>query len=621
MTPVQPADQTPFTLYGALAGTVTKPVAHLLERSAERLTGLDYLARKYRTLPVVDDVDGFLQQALDCLRVHFSLNSEALDHFPEHGPVIVVANHPFGAIDGMILTLLVYRLRRDVRILGNYFLARIPGISDLLFAVDPFAGKGSATRNLRPLRDCLKWLQQGGVVISFPSGEVAHYSLRQQRIIDPPWSKTIGKLVQASQATVFPVYFHGRNSLLFQYAGLLHPLLRTCLLPHELIRKQGETIRLQAGEPLEWSKLKRLDSAEKITRYLRLRTFLLHNHLQVSKPPRGRNHNNIKLKESPAKKIIAAIPVHQLMTEIESLTPSQCLIESGEYEVYIARADDIPMVMQEIGRLRELTFRQAGEGTGRSMDLDLYDSYYHHLFLWNREQHELVGAYRLGIVHEILQHYGRKGLYTCSLFRFKSGIVPLLDRAIEVGRSFVRCEYQKSFLALNLLWRGIGVFVAEHPTCPVLFGPVSISNEYGLVSRHLLVDCLRLHNFEPALSPYVKARRPWRSGGDLSWRKQDLDAIDDLNLVSDIVSAMEKDNKGVPILVRQYLKLGGRFVGFNIDPEFADVVDGLIFVDLRNTRRSMLNKYMGADHAAAFLAGQVGVRKFTDETINVNAFR
>jgi hypothetical protein len=232
-----------------------------------------------------------------------------------------------------------------------------------------------------------------------------------------------------------------------------------------------------------------------------------------------------------------------------------------------------------------------------------------------------VGAYRLGLVHEILQHYGRKGLYTCSLFKFKRGILPLLDRAIEVGRSFVRCEYQKSFLALNLLWRGIGVFVAKHPTCPVLFGPVSISKEYGLVSRHLLVDCLSLHNFEPTLSPYVKARRPWRSGGQQAWHKQDLDAIDDLNLVSDIVSALEKDNKGVPILVRQYLKLGGRFVGFNIDPEFADVVDGLIFVDLRNTRRSMLNKYMGADHSAAFLAGHVGALKNTDETINVKAFR
>jgi len=618
---VQPADQTPFTLYGALAGTVTKPVARLLERSAERLTGLDYLARKYRTLPVADDVAGFLQQALDCLRVRFTLNSEALDHFPEHGPVIVVANHPFGAIDGMILTLLVYRLRRDVRILGNYFLARIPGISDLLFAVDPFAGKGSATRNLRPLRDCLKWLQQGGVVITFPSGEVAHYLLRQQRIIDPPWSNTIGKLVQASRATVFPVYFHGRNSLWFQCAGLLHPLLRTCLLPHELIRKQGETIRLQAGEPLEWSKLKRLDSAEKITRYLRLRTFLLRNHVQVSKPSRSMKHDSVNLKDSPAKKIIAAIPVHQLKAEIESLPPSQCLIESGEYEVYLARAADIPMVMQEIGRLRELTFRQAGEGTGRSMDLDLYDSYYYHLFLWNREQQQLVGAYRLGLVHEILQHYGRKGLYTCSLFKFKRGILPLLDRAIEVGRSFVRFEYQKSFFALNLLWRGIGVFVAEHPACPVLFGPVSISREYGLVSRHLLVDCLSLHNFEPALSPYVKARHPWRSGGQLAWHRQDLDAIDDLNLVSDLVSAMEKDNKGVPILVRQYLKLGGRFVGFNIDPEFADVVDGLIFVDLRNTQRSMLNKYMGADHAAAFLAGHVVAWKNTDEPINVNAFR
>ena len=618
---MQPADQSPFTLAGALAGPGAKPVARLLERSVERLTGLDYLARKYRTLPGADDVAGFLQQALDCLRVRYTLNSDALDRFPKLGAVGVVANHPFGSNDGMILTLLVYRLRKDVRILGNYFLARIPGIRDRLFAVDPFAGKGSITRNLRPLRDCLKWLQQGGVVITFPAGEVAHYSLRQQRIIDPPWSNTIGKLVQAARATVFPVYFHGRNSLLFQYAGLLHPRLRTCLLPHELIRKQDDTIRVRAGEPLDWSKLKRLDSAEKITRYIRLRTFLLRNQVQDVIPTRRVDPDRNRQQDRPAKKIIAAIPVHQLMAEIGALPPSQRLLVCGEYEVYCARAADIPMVLQEIGRLRELTFRQAGEGTGRSMDLDLFDSYYQHLFLWHRGQQEVVGAYRLGIVHDILRHYGRKGLYTCSLFRFKRGILPLLDRAIEVGRSFVRCEYQKSFLALNLLWRGIGVFVAQQVSCPILFGPVSISRDYDIVSRHLLVDCLSLHNFEPALASCVRARRPWRSGGQPAWRRQDLDAVEDLNLVSDIVSALEKDNKGVPILIRQYLKLGGRFVGFNIDPEFADVVDGLIFVDLRKTRRSMLDKYMGADNAAAFLAAHVAAQEITGQRINVNALR
>ena len=579
-----------------------KPFAGLLEKILEKITGLDYLARKYKTLPEAETITGFMSNALDCLDIRYAFNTRQIKLIPKSGPLVVVANHPFGAIDGMILTLLICSIRKDVRVLGNYFLARIPGMRDILISVDPFGTRSSHGKNLQPLRESVRWLKQGGVIVTFPSGEVSSWSLKHQRIMDPAWSRTIGKLVQMSEANVLPVYFHGRNSLLFQYAGMVHPLLRTCLLPRELIRKQGTEVRLRLGQSISWATLKRLDSSEKVTRYIRFRTYLLRN-VDATVLNTRRHEQVDKTGRLKQQEIIDKIPIEQIQAEVSALPQQQCLITSGDLKIYYTTASQSPMLMQEIGRLREVTFRQASEGTGKAVDIDLFDSYYHHLFLWNCEKQEVVGAYRLGIVSEILNKYGRKGLYTHSLFRYKKKILPLLGSAIEVGRSFVRSEYQKSFSALNLLWKGIGIFVVQQKEYPVLFGPVSISKDYEILSRHLIIDCLTLNNFENRLSSMVKPRRPYRSSRKGAWIKQEMGAIEDLSLVSDIVSELEHDNKGIPILVKQYLKLGGKFIGFNIDPDFNNVVDGLILVDLRDTDRQILNKYMGAERAQLFLDG------------------
>ncbi len=593
-------EEQPFSLSGAFANTRLKPVSGILERCLEVLTGLDYLAGKYRQLPKSNKVTDFLEHILDCLQVRYSLNINALEQIPKSGPLVVVANHPFGAIDGIILTLIICSQRDDVRVLGNYFLGRLPGLRKILISVDPFGTSASTEKNLRPLRDSVRWLQQGGVIVTFPAGEVSSWSMQQQRVTDPVWSKTIGKLVQMSQASVLPVYFHGRNSLTFQNAGMVHPLLRTCLLPWELIRKQDSTIQLRLGQNIQWTTLKRLDTAEKVVRYLRFRTYLLRN--ISSGDTRPVLPELIRKSQQHSQPVQTAIAKTALQAEVAALPESSCLTESGEFQIFSTTADQSPLLLQEIGRLREITFRQVGEGTGKSTDIDLYDSYYHHLFLWHREKQEIVGAYRLGVVQDILPRFGRKGLYTYSLFKYKKKILPLLSCAIEVGRSFVRAEYQKSFSALNLLWKGIGIFVVRHGKCPVLFGPVSISKDYEILSRHLIVDCLTLNNFENTLSALVKPRRPYRSKRKDAWIKQEMSAIDDLSLVSDIVSELENDKKGIPVLVKQYLKLGGKFVGFNIDPDFNNVVDGLILVDLRETERQILNKYMGKERAEQFLA-------------------
>ena len=300
--------------------------------------------------------------------------------------------------------------------------------------------------------------------------------------------------------------------------------------------------------------------------------------------------------------VAPAIPPALLKAEVEALPAEQRLVESGHYRVQYARAAQIPWCLQEIGRLRELTFRAAGEGTGKASDIDLFDSYYLHLFVWDREAESIVGAYRMGLADEILARYGKRGLYTQSLFRYRSRLLQKLNPAIELGRSFVRAEYQRSFSALLLLWRGIGQFILRMPRYAVLFGPVSISNSYAPISRQLMVDYLRTNNSEARLARHVRPRRPFRLRRSKIRKEVEIADLKDIEQLSRVIAEIEHDNKGIPILLKQYLKLGGRLLGFNTDDAFSDALDGLIVVDLRASEPRVLARYLGEEWAAAFYA-------------------
>jgi putative hemolysin len=290
--------------------------------------------------------------------------------------------------------------------------------------------------------------------------------------------------------------------------------------------------------------------------------------------------------------------------EIARLLPSQTLVESGDNIVIQAEAEQIPVILREIGRLREMTFRAAGEGTGKEIDLDRFDASYIHLFIWNRVKQEVVGAYRLGRTDELVKKQGPRGIYTSTLFHYKPGFLDHLGPALEMGRSFIRLEYQKSYAPLLLLWKGIGRFVFENPQYRTLFGPVSITDEYQAASKQLIIAFLKANRLRTDLAGFVRPRKPLQRR---TVKSVDIDRAigiiqDDIDHVSELVSCIEKDRKGVPILLKQYLKLGGRIIGFNVDPAFGNVLDGLIMVDLSRTDPRILERYMGKEGTKHFLA-------------------
>jgi putative hemolysin len=548
----------------------------------------------YRQLPPCHDQQAFLQTVLDLFNIRYRVSQQQPDAIPAEGGAILVANHPFGGLDGVMLAHHLLQQRRDVKFMANYILGRIPELEDLFINVDPFGGDNARAANLRPLREALRWVKSGGVLVVFPAGEVSHLQTSRRQVTDPEWSPSIARLVRAAGAPVVPVCFKGANSLGFQLAGLMHARLRTMLLPRELLNKEQRSFELSIGKPVTARRLASFDVDVEMIRYLRLQTYSLYAG-SADKTARAPGHPGSLQPVCPPQ------DPARVAADIESLPPEQVLVNSGGFSVCYARAAQIPHALREIGRLRELTFRATGEGTGNSSDTDVFDDYYLHLVLWDRENRAIAGGYRLGLADEIVRKYGKRGLYTQQLFRYRGRLLQSMGPAIELGRSFICRDYQRSYSPLLLLWKGIGAFVNRHPHYQVLFGPVSISGEYHTSSRQLLVDFLRANLFDVKLAKLVRPKKPFRRLKAMRWTADDAGSIRDLEQVSELIAQIESDEKGVPVLLRQYLKLGGRLLGFNVDPDFNNALDGLIMVDLRNTDLKTLQKYMGKREATQFL--------------------
>ena len=293
--------------------------------------------------------------------------------------------------------------------------------------------------------------------------------------------------------------------------------------------------------------------------------------------------------------------LRRLEEEVAALPPECHLAANSEFTVLIASAAAIPRMLQEIGRCRELAFRAAGEGTGKTADLDSFDQYYQHLFLWSKTDRRLAGAYRLVVTSDVLPRKGVSGLYTSTLFRYHRQFFVRIGPAVELGRSFVMPEYQKNYASLLLLWKGIIRFVQRRPEAPVLFGAVSISKEYQDASKGLIATYLSgraSHELARYVQPRKRFRHPAMRNGQI---KRFAALAADIEDVSNSVADLEHDAKGVPVLLRQYLKAGGRALAFNLDPNFSDVLDALIVADLRTAPLALLERCMGRAETRVFL--------------------
>ncbi|OWY71661.1 hypothetical protein B7486_08280 [cyanobacterium TDX16] len=604
---------SPFRLPFHAAGRLTGLIVEVARTAIERALSFPSLNGIYHATFEHLSAGPFAERILAAMRIHVDVNEAELRRIPATGPIIVVANHPFGGLDGVILTALLQRIRPDVRLLVNYLLGCIPEMHETSFFVDPFGNPAAQRRNAASMRSAIRWVEGGGLLGVFPAGEVSHLTTKGGCVTDPAWSDTVARIAHRSGATVVPMLFDGRNGTAFQLAGLVHPRLRTALLPHEMISKRGSSVRVTVGQPISarWlgkflgqsagaGHLSDADAA-KLTEYLRLRTYILRSRVADSMSTR-RKSSGAKPSTAFSTPVASALPGEAVAREIAALPPDRCLAQSGSLAVYFASAEEAPTVLREIGRLREYTFRQVGEGTGKEIDLDRFDRYYWQLFAWNQAKGQIVGAYRMGATDRILPQTGVEGLYTHTLFEFRNRLLKQIDPALELGRSFVVPEYQRDFAPLMLLWKGIGRFVAQNPRYRRLFGAVSISDEFHTTTKQLLMAFLKANCFDSGMAECVRPRNPPRMLPLRDIDPRRLAAIvSDMSTVEELVGEIESDGRGVPVLLRQYLKLNAKVLGFNIDPDFGDVLDGLVMIDLTTVSRAVLDRYLGKEGAANFL--------------------
>lgn len=546
--------------------------------------------------------EGFrLETLLQQMRVELQIQPSDLERIPAKGPLVAVANHPFGVLDGAALGVILTRIRPDVRVMTNSLLKGIPELGEHCIFVDPFRTDTSAERNLRALKQAFEWVQQGGALAVFPAGEVSQLNVGKAEVADPAWNTLAARLVRKTGASALPVYFCGRNSVTFQLLGLIHPRLRTLVLMQEFLQQRGKKVEVRVGTAIPSNLISSIDGDQEATEYLRLRTYLLayRGRKELSIPTKVRAVLPRKSQEA----IVPPVPQGLLESDLTAMPPEALLTETNEFAVYAARAPEMPHLLEELGRLREVTFRAAGEGTGKRTDIDHFDAYYWHLLLWSKEKRELVGAYRAGNTDEIIRAHGVKGLYTNTVFRYDESLFMKIGSALELGRSFIRTEYQRQYAPLLVLWKGIARFVARHPETPVLFGAVSISNEYSRLSREMIVRYFESREDGREFADLIHPRTPFRMPKLRRWDcRAFCNALHNLDELAEPISDLEEDGKGLPILIRQYAKLGGKLVGFNLDRKFSDVVDGLVIVDLRETEPAVLERYMGKEDYAAFRA-------------------
>ncbi len=555
--------------------------------SLTRISPMNRFYRRNKDLPAKD----FLDELIRYYEVDYELHQDELKRLPKEGPFITISNHPLGAFDGILLLKMLLTKREDFRIMANFLLQRIEPLNPYIFPVNPFEQHKDAQNSMAGFRLALKHLRDGGCMGIFPAGEVS--TEKSGNIyIDRPWEEAAVKLIQKAGVPVVPVYFHARNSPFFYRLAKIHDSLRTAKLPSEMAFQRERPIRIRIGQPITPKTIAEADNLQDLADMLRRRTYLLANIYQKTRLL-DRVPTSIKLPSIP-RKVASPIRKEVLQGEIEKLREKNLrLLKNRHFEVFLAPYKDMPFLLQEIGRQREVTFRAVGEGTNRSIDLDKYDTYYHHLFLWDDQEKKIVGAYRMGLGVEIFEKFGIEGFYLQDLFRFEPELYEMMSKSIEMGRAYIMAEYQQKPMPLFLLWKGIVHTTLRFPEHKYLIGGVSISNQFSNFSKSLMIEFMKSHYWDPFVAQYIRPKKEFKVQLNDADKEFIFDETQsDLNKFDRLINEVEPGSLRLPVLIKKYIKQNAKVVAFNVDPLFNNSVDGLMYIKISDLPESTVKPVM-----------------------------
>jgi len=537
----------------------------------------------------LSDVE-FLNAILNEFQIKFEIPEEDLKRLPKEGPYITVSNHPLGGIDGILLLKLMLEREPNFKIIANFLLHRIEPIKPYIMPVNPFENHKDAKSSVVGLKETLKHLSDGKPLGLFPAGEVSTYK-DGKLVVDKPWEDGAIKLIKKAQVPVVPIYFHAKNSKLFYFLSKINDTLRTAKLPSELLTQKHRVIKVRVGKPISVAEQNEFESMESYADFLRKKTYMLANSFQQA--PKRIAPPNFKIPKPP-KQIAKPANQEEILREIEVLKNEDYrLLQSKNYYVFLSTSEKIPNILHEIGRLREITFREVGEGTNESIDLDKYDTYYHHMFLWDDEAQVIAGAYRMGLGSKIYAKYGIDGFYLHELFRFEPELFDMMSKSIEMGRAFIIKEYQQKPMPLFILWKGIVHTTLRYPEHKFLIGGVSISNQFSDFSKSLMIEFMKSHFYDPYVAQYVRPKKEYK----VKLKDADKDFVfneteSDLNKFDKIIDEVEPGSLRLPVLIKKYIKQNARVVAFNVDPLFNNAVDGLMYIRIADLPESTVKPVM-----------------------------
>jgi len=533
----------------------------------------------------LEDV-AFLNGILDEMEIKFEIPEEDLKRLPKEGAYITISNHPLGGIDGILLLKLMLEREPNFKIIANFLLHRIVPLKKYIMPVNPFENHKDAKSSVVGIKETLRHLSDGKPLGIFPAGEVSTYK-DGKLVVDKPWEEGALKLIRKAKVPVVPIYFHAKNSKLFYWLSKIDDTLRTAKLPSELLTQKDRVIKVRIGKPISVNEQNELQSFEEYSEFLRKKTYMLANPFE--KDSKLIDTASLKIPKAP-KKIVTPASESKMIAEVDALRNSDCrLLQSKNYEVFFATAKSVPNILHEIGRLREITFREVGEGTNESIDLDKFDQYYHHMFLWDDETKKIAGAYRMGLGSEIYPKYGIEGFYLNDLFRFEPELHDMMHKSIEMGRAFIVKEYQQKPMPLFLLWKGIIHTTLRYPEHKYLLGGVSISNQFSDFSKSLMIEFMKSNYYDPYIAQYIHPKKAYK----VKLKDADKDFIfdeaeSDLNKFDKIIDELEPGNLRLPVLIKKYIKQNARVVAFNVDPLFNNAIDGLMYIRIADIPESTM---------------------------------
>lgn len=541
------------------------------------------LNRVYERHMHKEDIE-FLDGILADFQIEFEIPEEDLARIPKDGAFITVSNHPLGGIDGILLLKLLLQKRPDYKIIANFLLHKILPLKKYVMPVNPFEDHKDAKSSITGIKNALLHLSQGYPLGIFPAGEVSTF--RDGKLaVDKPWEEGAIKIIKKANVPVIPIYFHAKNSKLFYFLSSMSDTLRTAKLPSELLTQKHRLIKVRIGKPISVKEQDAFSSLEDFHQYLRKKTYMLAN-------PFEKNNSYIKGKNFKLSKtvqdVIDPVNTNLIIEDLKVLDENDSLIfTSKSYRIYLADSRHLPNILKEIGRLRELTFREVGEGTNKSLDLDRFDKIYKHLFLWDDSKKQLVGAYRMGFGKEIFKQQGIEGFYINELFKIEPELFDMMENTFEMGRAFIIKSYQQRPMPLFLLWKGIVHVTLRYPEYKYLMGGVSISNKFSNFSKSLMIEFMKSHYYDPFVAQYVSPKKEYK----VKLKDADKDFVFD-NTKSDvkkfdkIIDEIEPGNLRLPVLLKKYIKQNAHLVGFNVDPKFNNAVDGLLYIRIADLPES-----------------------------------